>query len=304
MSDPRRSASTALAIGVLSIPIALLLAQIALHAIGLALAQGTETHPADAAEEFFATTPGFFVAVLLGQGAFAAVLLLAIWHAGEAVRPRLGLALDRERWSHGLWIPLALGTLGVKLVSGFFLMPLFGSGEEYSGTLHGGIASAGLAAAIVLVLLMSVLPALIEEGLFRGFVLRGMLRAYSPGFAIAVSSLLFAFAHPDPSYAVLLVPLAWWLGWVSWRTNSIVPVMWCHFTNNFLGAAFGLALSQSGFDPAQVDPAQSESIPFWIPAISTAMLVLGVLGYFRARSILQSLPEPPRPEPDQRTSRE
>jgi membrane protease YdiL (CAAX protease family) len=304
MSDSRRSASTALAIGVLSLPIAMLLAQIALQAIGLVLARGTELHPAEAAEQFFATTGGFFVAILLGQGAFALVLVLALWHGGEAPRQRLGLALDRERWSHGLWLPLAFGTLGVKLVSGFFLVPIFGSGEEYGDALHGGIANAGLAAAIALVVLMSVLPSLIEEGLFRGFVLRGMLRAYAPGFAITISALLFAFAHPDPSYAVLLVPLAWWLGWVSWRTNSIVPAMWCHFTNNFFGAAFGLALSRSGFEPELIDPTQPETIPFWIPAISAAVLVLGVLGYFRARSILLTLPAPPAPEPDQRTSRE
>ncbi|MBL8898979.1 MAG: CPBP family intramembrane metalloprotease [Planctomycetes bacterium] len=299
MSESRRSASTALAIGFLSIPIAMLLAQIALHAIGLYLARGTDTHPAEAAEAFFATTPGFFVAILLGQGAFAIVLALAIWHAGEPPRLRLGLRLDRERWNHGLWIPLALGTLGVKLISGFFLVPIFGSGEEYSDALHGGIANAGLAAAIVLVILMSVLPALIEEGLFRGFVLRGMLRAYAPAFAITMSALLFAFAHPDPSYAVLLVPLAWWLGWVCWRTNSLVPAMWCHFTNNLVGAGFGLAISQSGFDPSK-----PEEIPTWLPVTSTALLVLGVLGFFRAKSVLQSLPEPPGPEPDQRTSRE
>jgi membrane protease YdiL (CAAX protease family) len=306
MSEHRRTAFTALGIGFLSLPIAMLLAQIVLHLLGLALARGTETHPLEAAEAFLRTTPGFFVAVGLGQGAFALILILALRHSGEPWRTRLGLALDRERWSHGLWLPLALGTLGVKLVSGFLLTLLVGSETEYAEALQGGLQRAGIAAGIVLIVLMSVLPALIEEGLFRGFVLRGMLRAYAPASAIAISSLLFAFAHPDPRYAVLLVPLSCWIGWVSWRTNSLVPAMWCHFANNLVGAAFGFAVARSGFDPAQVDAEKLDQIPPWIPLLSTALLVLGVLGFFRALRVLSTFPVPVAPvePPDQRTSRE
>jgi membrane protease YdiL (CAAX protease family) len=282
MSDPRRTAFAALAIGFLSIPIAMLLSQIALLVIGPLLARGTDTHPQEAAVEFLRTTPGFFVAILLGQGAFALVLLLAVLHSGEPPRARLGLALDRTRWSHGLWLPLAFGTLGVKVVSGFFLVPIVGGDSDYADALSGGLAGAGLAAGL----------ALIEEGLFRGFVMRGMLRAYKPVSAIGISAVLFSFAHPDPSYAVLLVPLACWLGWVTWRTNSIVPAMWCHFTNNLVGAALGYGVARSGFDPSQEDV---EKLPWWLPVLSLALLLLCVLSFFRATKVLSSLPTPDGP---------
>jgi len=83
-----------------------------------------------------------------------------------------------------------------------------------------------------------------EEIFFRSFVFAGFLRAMSVGWAIFLSSLIFAVAHADAgSFAVLFfIGLA--LAFLRWRTNSIWPGMLLHALNNGLGALLIVAAMQ------------------------------------------------------------
>lgn len=76
-------------------------------------------------------------------------------------------------------------------------------------------------------------PALCEELFFRGVVLSGLQRL-GPWAAVAVSALLFGLAHASiyrmlPTFALGLL-----LGWLAWRSASIVPSMIVHAINNGL----------------------------------------------------------------------
>jgi membrane protease YdiL (CAAX protease family) len=86
-------------------------------------------------------------------------------------------------------------------------------------------------------LLASVLVApFCEEVFFRGFVFAGLLRGMPLGWAIVLSSLIFAVAHADPgSFAVLFfIGLA--LAFLRWRMHSIWPSIILHLLNNSIGA--------------------------------------------------------------------
>lgn len=75
-----------------------------------------------------------------------------------------------------------------------------------------------------------------EEVFFRGFVFPGLRRGMPVGWAIVLSSLLFAVAHADPgSFAVLLI-IGLALAFLRWRTGSIWPGMILHMLNNGIGA--------------------------------------------------------------------
>lgn len=75
-----------------------------------------------------------------------------------------------------------------------------------------------------------------EEAFFRGFLFPGLCRSMPVGWAIILSSLLFAIAHADPgSFAVLfIIGLA--LAYLRWQTNSLWPGIILHLINNGLGA--------------------------------------------------------------------
>ena len=72
-----------------------------------------------------------------------------------------------------------------------------------------------------------------EEMVFRGAILRVLLdRMRSHWLAIAVSAVLFAVAHFNPAQMphALLVGLL--LGWMYYRTGSVVPGVAFHWANN------------------------------------------------------------------------
>jgi membrane protease YdiL (CAAX protease family) len=98
-----------------------------------------------------------------------------------------------------------------------------------------------------------VLAPVIEELFFRGVLQRAYERL-GPVPAIAVSSLLFMAIHQELAQSVALLPVAAALGYVTWRTNSIVPAMIIHFGNNaqaLVVSAFEEGtLAQSAFAPS------------------------------------------------------
>ena len=76
-----------------------------------------------------------------------------------------------------------------------------------------------------------VLAPLLEELLFRGVLLSAYERR-GPLRAIVASSLLFVIIHQELAQTFAIVPVSLALGYVSWRTGSIIPAILVHFGNN------------------------------------------------------------------------
>jgi len=93
---------------------------------------------------------------------------------------------------------------------------------------------------VVIVLTMAIIPGIFEELFFRGYLLNSLLRRYGPLPSILASATLFGFFHlvTSDSLAVeRLFPsttLGLVLGWVCWRTGSVLPSMLLHATHNAL----------------------------------------------------------------------
>lgn len=83
------------------------------------------------------------------------------------------------------------------------------------------------------ILIFAVLPAIFEEMLYRGYILR-ILRSYGDGVALWVSTALFALMHGN----ILQIPFAFMVGavcgYLALRTRSIFPSILLHFLNNFM----------------------------------------------------------------------
>ena len=81
-------------------------------------------------------------------------------------------------------------------------------------------------------LLYGILPAFCEEFFFRGLVLRSFER-FSPAAAVMMSSLLFGLMHGNLQQVLFAAVFGVILAVVVLVTDSIVPAMILHFTNNF-----------------------------------------------------------------------
>jgi membrane protease YdiL (CAAX protease family) len=89
--------------------------------------------------------------------------------------------------------------------------------------------SRGLVATLGLVALT---PAICEEALFRGPILRGLCSQLGPVTAVAMTGLLFGIFHLDFARVLPASLLGVLLSLIALRSGSILPAMLAHFLNN------------------------------------------------------------------------
>lgn len=76
---------------------------------------------------------------------------------------------------------------------------------------------------------------ILEELIFRGIMLDGLLKRYSPLKSILISSLLFGIVHLNPWQFIGAMILGSFLGWIYYKTKSVVPTIIMHSVNNLVG---------------------------------------------------------------------
>jgi membrane protease YdiL (CAAX protease family) len=72
----------------------------------------------------------------------------------------------------------------------------------------------------------------LEELLFRGIILEGLLKNYQPYRAIGFSAFLFALVHGNLAQGIGAFMIGVLVGWIYWKTESIIPGILIHFINN------------------------------------------------------------------------
>ena len=93
------------------------------------------------------------------------------------------------------------------------------------------------------IVVMAVLPAVLEETLFRGCVLR-VLRPYGDWFAILVSAVLFGLMHGNIIQIPFALIVGVALGWLYVATENIWLPIAVHFANNTLSVSMEYAMLQ------------------------------------------------------------
>ena len=86
------------------------------------------------------------------------------------------------------------------------------------------------------IITMVIAAPILEEILCRGIILRGLLKKYSPYNAILISAIFFGLMHLNPWQALPASLGGLFLGWVYYRTQSVIPGMIIHATMNGAGA--------------------------------------------------------------------
>ncbi len=127
------------------------------------------------------------------------------------------------------------------------------------------------------------LAPVLEEMVFRGVVLRGFLRQYPRGQAIAGSAILFGAAHLNIYQFVVAVVIGSLAGWLYERTRSLLPCITLHVAFNSLVSLLG-AVDDSGATAAAVADGSADlaSGPVWL-----LTLALGLAGAAWLRRLLR-----------------
>lgn len=163
---------------------------------------------------------------------------------------------------------------------------LFGLGIAYLGNflssyLSGILESIGITNAanpqvsyntvtdiIVTLVATAIVPAFSEEFLFRG-VLLGKLRKYGNGFAIFVSALFFGLFHGNIGQIPFAFVGGLVMGFMTVKTNSMLPAMATHFLNNLLSVFMDLLNTQTYMTQGQI------LVTFY--ALSAVIFLLSIL---------------------------
>ncbi len=75
---------------------------------------------------------------------------------------------------------------------------------------------------------------ILEELIFRGIVLDGLLKKYSPLKSILISSILFGIVHLNPWQFIAALVIGIFSGWVYYKTRNLMLCILIHFVNNFV----------------------------------------------------------------------
>ena len=87
---------------------------------------------------------------------------------------------------------------------------------------------------------LALAPAVIEELCFRGYLFSALRPVMTPWQTILVTAFVFGLFHVLTGSILLIerffptMMMGIFLGWVAWRTNSVIPGMVLHFTHNGL----------------------------------------------------------------------
>jgi membrane protease YdiL (CAAX protease family) len=184
--------------------------------------------------------------------------------------PRSALGLRRPRSRPMVAALLAVVGGGVIVDQVMFavlaLLPHWRGGNlDVVGRL---IAGAGPLGSLALVVPLAVVPAMVEEALCRGVVLRGLQRWFRTDWVpVLASALFFGALHFDPLHVLGAVLMGLLLGWIAVRTGSIWPPVLCHLVNNAI----------SLLSPALGGPSLPDVLDHghsW-PVLGTALVALG-----------------------------
>ncbi len=187
--------------------------------------------------ETAALVPGIIIAQWAG-------MLGLSWQFAKACgsRPAVALGLRRPTFSAAAGGVL-IGTsawVAVALLTEWIAPPPKELADALRQQLLPADGSRSLAVALFA---FALTPAICEEALFRGALLRGLATRMSPVGAGAITAFLFGLFHLSVDRLLPTTLLGMLLGYVAWQSQSLVPSMLAHAVNNgllLLMAAAGL----------------------------------------------------------------
>ncbi|HWG46206.1 MAG TPA: ABC transporter permease subunit/CPBP intramembrane protease [Gemmataceae bacterium] len=213
---------------------------------------------------------------------FGGYPLVAVWWG--RVRLSSGLRLTRPSvpaclaavllglclwpWAHE--IALALRNVGIASLRG-----------EHLDRVQGMLKQWELLSPLFLLLVIAVLPAVLEELFFRGYLFSALLGVLRPWPTILIAAALFALFHlilagvlaVERFLPSLLLGIV--LGWVCWKTGSLWPGMLLHALNN--GCVVLLGYYQSRLVESGWLASGQEHLPITWLTIAALGSVVGIL---------------------------
>jgi sodium transport system permease protein len=205
--------------------------------------------------------------------------------------PALLALFGRVRWSSGfgmrsatIWQFLACAVLGLSLWPVAHELFLLGKWLGIATLSRERLDLAksileqwkGLSPALILVV-MAVVPGVFEEFCFRGYLFGALRSVLSAAQTIVISALLFGLFHEVLAPGRLLPSafMGFVLGWVRWRTGSVLPCMLLHVLHD--GLLISVILWREQLTDFGIGADEAEHLPTTWLAMAAVAIAGGVM---------------------------
>jgi len=179
--------------------------------------------------------------------------------------------------SSNLWVATTIFMCGFVIISSEinnvleYLLPMPGYLHEVFETLLGNKYL------IISVISVGIIPAFVEEMLFRGVILNGFKENYSHKKAIIVSSLLFGIVHLNPWQFVTAFIMGMVSAWVCLKIKSLTLSIYMHLFNN-IAAVFVMRSRDIVFIKGFNSGYSEKSFqPLWFDALGIVLVSIGII---------------------------
>lgn len=171
-----------------------------------------------------------FSAFLLTQGSIFLAVMIAVGFKWERLKDSAHANMAIDNSDYRLAFPTVVAcTFGLSILANIFFFLLGLTGYSVAESVLPNMSSfVGFFWSVVCI---CILPAICEELLFRGVILRSFKRSEA-WKGILVSAGLFALMHGSAEQTVYQFAMGVLLGLIAVKSNSIFPCMLVHFVNN------------------------------------------------------------------------
>lgn len=174
-------------------------------------------------------------------------LVFGVLHKTGLSRVKMSFGKPRGGRQTALLLPAGLGLCFIGNILSNYIVTFAGSlgftFRSYEYTLEHQTDTPETAGLMLLAIVhTAVLPALLEELAFRGFLMQP-LRKYGDWFAIVSSSLIFGLVHGNMTQAPFAIFAGIALGYVNVVSGSMWTNILLHFLNNLISVLYSFALN-------------------------------------------------------------
>ena len=170
----------------------------------------------------------YFVVVSTILSGILVFLILKNTHTSESFKELLTFPRNGEVWRL-IGIVILIDVFLVKPLHVVFTTYFFPEANEQA--IITAIEELSYQSSILMALSVSILTPILEELLFRGFILGVLLKCYDDRTSIVISALIFAIVHEPIAYGMAFGGGLLY-GWLRVKTGSIIPSMVTHILWN------------------------------------------------------------------------
>jgi len=139
---------------------------------------------------------------------------------------------------------------------------------------------------LLVIITISIIPAICEEVMFRGYIQRSFGFKFKPHIAALLTAIFFALYHFNPYGLIPLAIIGFYLGFAAYLSESLVIPIIIHFLNNFFAVMLYFIIGDDELFKSNVSDAaslDSNIIYFVVLLVSFIVLMFVIKKYYQNR---------------------